>query len=457
MWTRRTGRSVEAAAARSMASVEDPHGPFDDGQLRRRRDASSRSRSWRTFSSRKRSSRASGIGRGRDHDLAAVVGIGVALEQAQLDEPVGQLAGGRRADPETGGELGHAQSAGGHHDVQDLGLRHRDADLGELRGVAADEAVHHPLVAVEDPLDVGRGRCRCSCQVECSVTPYSSVGPHYIASSAASGSRTIGPVTPPHPAGPRDRAPVPRDPPPAGAAAVPAAANRPPSCASWSGSARSSSTRSRSPVATTTWCWPPGSTGYRRAWTDGAPVRHARAVRDLQQGPLDRPDRRAAVVSHRLGREPPRSRRSRVRRARPARGGAPGPDPAGRAAGLDRHRAAGRHRLVLAADQPDPGDPRGAGGGGHPRAGPARRQPARLRPRGAAVPGRAARQDRPAARDQRRHKLLSRYRAHGLLGRSGSGELWSGIGPARASPIARTGRVERSSWPSSSRTGPSSR
>jgi uncharacterized protein len=30
-------------------------------------------------------------------------------------------------------------------------------------------------------------------------------------------------------------------------------------------------------------------------------------------------------------------------------------------------------------------------------------------------------------RDQRRHKLLSRYRAHGLLGRSGSAELWSGV------------------------------
>ncbi len=33
-------------------------------------------------------------------------------------------------------------------------------------------------------------------------------------------------------------------------------------------------------------------------------------------------------------------------------------------------------------------------------------------------------------REQRRHKLLSRYRAHGLLGASGSGELWLGIGPA---------------------------
>ena len=37
---------------------------------------------------------------------------------------------------------------------------------------------------------------------------------------------------------------------------------------------------------------------------------------------------------------------------------------------------------------------------------------------------------RPEA-EQRRHKLLSRYQAHGLLGRSGSGELWHGTEPAR--------------------------
>jgi hypothetical protein len=34
--------------------------------------------------------------------------------------------------------------------------------------------------------------------------------------------------------------------------------------------------------------------------------------------------------------------------------------------------------------------------------------------------------ERRPQRDQRRHKLLSRYRAHGLLGRSGSAELWYG-------------------------------
>jgi uncharacterized protein YcaQ len=38
---------------------------------------------------------------------------------------------------------------------------------------------------------------------------------------------------------------------------------------------------------------------------------------------------------------------------------------------------------------------------------------------------------RPPEREQRRHKLLSRYRAHGLLGRSGSAELWYGIAPVK--------------------------
>jgi len=35
---------------------------------------------------------------------------------------------------------------------------------------------------------------------------------------------------------------------------------------------------------------------------------------------------------------------------------------------------------------------------------------------------------RPDERDQRRHRLLSRYRAHGLLGAGGSSELWYGTG-----------------------------
>jgi hypothetical protein len=39
---------------------------------------------------------------------------------------------------------------------------------------------------------------------------------------------------------------------------------------------------------------------------------------------------------------------------------------------------------------------------------------------------------RPAVRDQFRHRLLSRYRAHGLLGSAGSAELWYGTSPSSA-------------------------
>jgi hypothetical protein len=46
-------------------------------------------------------------------------------------------------------------------------------------------------------------------------------------------------------------------------------------------------------------------------------------------------------------------------------------------------------------------------------------------------------------REQRRHKLLSRYRAHGLLGAAGSGELWLGIGPAALRAELRAELVDR--------------
>ena len=46
-------------------------------------------------------------------------------------------------------------------------------------------------------------------------------------------------------------------------------------------------------------------------------------------------------------------------------------------------------------------------------------------------------------REQRLHKLLSRYRAHGLLGSSGSGELWIGIGPAALRAELREELVDR--------------
>ena len=42
--------------------------------------------------------------------------------------------------------------------------------------------------------------------------------------------------------------------------------------------------------------------------------------------------------------------------------------------------------------------------------------------------------ERREEHDQIRHKLLSRFRAHGLLGRSGQAELWLGLGKAVAGP-----------------------
>lgn len=51
---------------------------------------------------------------------------------------------------------------------------------------------------------------------------------------------------------------------------------------------------------------------------------------------------------------------------------------------------------------------------------------------------------RLSQREQRRHKLLSRFRAHGLLGTSGQAELWLGIAPANPDPKApeRSSRTE---------------
>ena len=53
------------------------------------------------------------------------------------------------------------------------------------------------------------------------------------------------------------------------------------------------------------------------------------------------------------------------------------------------------------------------------------RQPARLRPRRAPLPAELLAQ-RPPPDEQQRHRLLSRYRAHGLLGTGGQAELWFG-------------------------------
>ncbi len=110
--------------------------------------------------------------------------------------------------------------------------------------------------------------------------------------------------------------------------------------------------------------------------------------------------------------------------------------------------AAGGHRLVLAAHEPGPGDPRGARRGRDPGHRPARGQPARLRPGGAAVPRGAARRAPPGARAAAAQAAvaLSRQRpaggVRGLLDLDGD---------------RRRGDAERRSATSWSRSGRSSR
>ncbi len=50
---------------------------------------------------------------------------------------------------------------------------------------------------------------------------------------------------------------------------------------------------------------------------------------------------------------------------------------------------------------------------------------------------------RPSEEDQLRHKLLSRYRAHGMLGRSGSAEIWFGTELRQADGTSDRGKTRR--------------
>ena len=96
-----------------------------------------------------------GVGERDDH-LAAIRGVGTALEQPELHEPVDDAARRAHLHAEACGELGHPQRPGGGDDVQDLGLGHRDPDLGELGRVGRDHPVHEFIECVQDPAH-GRG------------------------------------------------------------------------------------------------------------------------------------------------------------------------------------------------------------------------------------------------------------------------------------------------------------
>src|SRR3954451_14091787 len=95
------------------------------------------------------------LGRRRDDDMASVAGVFTAFEKIELDETVDELARRRRAEAQSGSELGHAQPAGRADDVEDLRLGHRDVESGELRRVARKEPLHQSFVVLEDRLDGG--------------------------------------------------------------------------------------------------------------------------------------------------------------------------------------------------------------------------------------------------------------------------------------------------------------
>ena len=106
-----------------------------------------------------------------------------------------------------------------------------------------------------------------------------------------------------------------------------------------------------------------------------------------------------------------------------------------RAAVVHGRGAARGHRLVLAAHEPGPGDPRGARRGRHPGDRAARGQPARLRPRRAAVPRRAARAAPPGARAAAAQAAVA-VPGNGLLGASGDYSIWAGTGDAAHADVA---------------------
>ena len=191
---------------------------------------------------------------------------------------------------------------------------------------------------------------------------------------------------------PRDRAPVPR----ASATSWRRRASLPPEPGRplrvRAARARSSSTRSTSPAATTTSsCCPGRRLPARLDRPSGCCTRSAAVYETYNKGLSLVPTAELPWYRHHLGPGPRRAPRRRLRRARRRswRSSSSGSARGGPLI-VDRRRAASHDRLVLAPDEPGPRHPRGPGRGRHPRHRAARRQPPRLRPRRAALPGGAA-------------------------------------------------------------------
>ena len=226
---------------------------------------------------------------------------------------------------------------------------------------------------------------------------------------------------------------------------------------SWSGSARSSSTRSRSPVATTTWCWPPGSTAtgapgptrcctaratctrpttrasrscptaelpwYRITWDESRREHDGAAFDD--HAPL------VAELLERIRRDGPLSSTDIEPRAaidwywRPTNQVRAILEALAEAGILGLARREGNRRVYDLAERLFPAD----------------------------AARRAGRPSETSSGTSCCHAIEPTASS----GASGSAELWSGIGPVRGSADRPAGRAEASSLPSWSRTAPSSR
>ena len=177
--------------------------------------------------------------------------------------------------------------------------------------------------------------------------------------------------------------------------------------------------------------------GYRREWTDHWLYEDRRLYETYNKSLNIVPVAELPLYRWTWDRMRKRARGRRLRRARAARRGASRPDPGRRRAAASRRRRARGDRLVLAPDQPGPRDPRGPRRGRHPRdPRGARATCASTTSPSACFPPEVLAQRHPEE-EQRQHRLLARYRGHGLLGASGNQELWvggTGYAADRAAP-----------------------
>ena len=173
--------------------------------------------------------------------------------------------------------------------------------------------------------------------------------------------------------------------------------------------------------------------GYRRAWTDDALYRERWLYEAYNKGLSLLPTAELPWYRVIVGPVRRRARRRDLRGARRPRRRAPRPDHARRPAVVDRRRAARRDRLVLAADQPGPGRPRGPRPGRRARASPdaTATSASTTSPSGSSPPTCSA-----SARRRTSSAATSSCRATAPTacsgGRGGQQEIWLGAAPTAA-------------------------